>query len=184
MIDKKEPKIETIDIPKGVTLSVSEFGIVKAAGPKGETSKNLRNPLVNISINGNTVELATKRFTKREKKMIYSCFAHVSNLIKGVTNGFVYKLKICSGHFPMTVTVKGNELMVKNLFGAAVPRVLILKEGVKVVVTKDIIDVSGCNLETVSQVSADIEKLVRRSAYDRRVFQDGIYIIEKNGNPI
>jgi ribosomal protein L6P/L9E len=34
----------------------------------------------------------------------------------------------------------------------------------------------------VSQVSADIENLVRRTDYDRRVFQDGIYITEKDGN--
>lgn len=184
MISKHEPKTEIVEIPNGVAVSVLNGGIVKAVGPKGESQKKLLNPLLSISVNGKNVEISTKRFTKKEKKMIYSYVAHVNNLIVGVTKGFVYKLKVCSGHFPMTVTVKGNELVVKNLFGAAVPRVLMLKDGAKVVVTKDIIEVSGTNLETVSQVSADIEKLVKRSEYDRRVFQDGIYIIEKNGNPI
>jgi large subunit ribosomal protein L6 len=184
MAEKNEGRTEIIEIPKGVTVSVLDKGFVKAVGPKGEAQKKLKNPLVKIVVNQNNIELSTIRFTKRDKKMLYSFYAHVNNLVKGVVNGFTYKLKVCSGHFPMTVTVKGNEFTVKNLFGAAVPRVMVIKDGVKVIVTKDIIDVSGTNLEIVSQVSADIEKLTRRSQYDRRVFQDGIYIIEKNGNPI
>ena len=32
--------------------------------------------------------------------------------------------------------------------------------------------------------TSDIERLMKRSAFDKRVFQDGIYIIEKCGVPL
>lgn len=180
----KEITTEEIEIPKGVTVEVLKGGIVKAKGPKGEAEKKLLSPRVNIKAEHDKVVVASEISSRREINILYSFVAHVKNLIKGVNEGFVYKLKICSGHFPMSVSVKGTDFIVKNLFGEAVPRVLKLKTGAKVTITGEFVEISGTNLETVSQISADIEKLVRRSAYDRRVFQDGIYIIEKNGNPV
>jgi large subunit ribosomal protein L6 len=180
----KEITTEKIDIPKGVTVSVLENSIVKASGQKGECQKKLLSPFIEITVENNEVVVKSKRSSQREIKILYSFVAHIKNLIKGVTQGFTYTLKICSGHFPMTVTVKGTEFSVKNLFGEAVPRVMKIKDGVKVSIVQDKIEVSGTNLEIVSQVSADIEGLVRRVKYDRRVFQDGIYIIDKSGKEI
>lgn len=175
---------DSVRIPEGVMVTVDPAGLVSSKGPKGEAHKLLRNPSVAITVEGDVVLCRAKRSTLREKKMVNTFSAHVRNIIKGVQDGFTYKLKICSSHFPMTVTVKGSELVVKNLFGEAVPRVLALKEGAKVSVAGDIIEVSGTNKETVGQVSADIENLVRRVDYDRRIFQDGIYIIEKDNKKI
>ena len=35
--------------------------------------------------------------------------SHITNIIDGVQNVHVYKLKVCSGHFPMSVSVSGEE---------------------------------------------------------------------------
>ena len=182
MVDKKEKSVEEVQIPSGVTVTVDAKSVVKAVGPKGEAKKQLRSVDISIVVKGNIVELTSKRSSRNELKVLYAFVAHVKNLIKGVTKGFVYKLKVCSGHFPITAAVKGSEFLVKNLFGEALPRILKIKEGAKVTVTAAIVEVSGTNLETVSQVSADIENLVRRTDYDRRVFQDGIYITDKDGD--
>jgi len=50
-------------------------------------------------------------------------------MIRGVTEGYTYKLKICSGHFPMNVSLKGDVLEIKNFIGESVPRKLKIKEG-------------------------------------------------------
>jgi len=44
--------------------------------------------------------------------------------------------------------------------------------------------VESVNKENAGQTAASIEKLTRRAAFDKRVFQDGIFIIEKDGKPV
>ena len=43
----------------------------------------------------------------------------------------------------------------------------------------NLIYVESCDKELAGQVAADIEQTTRRPGFDRRIFQDGIYIIEK-----
>ncbi|MDP6647875.1 MAG: 50S ribosomal protein L6, partial [Candidatus Woesearchaeota archaeon] len=62
--------------------------------------------------------------------------------------------------------------------------VLQIKEGATVKVEGDLINVTSTNKETAGQVSADIEQLTRRPGYDKRIFQDGIYIINKDGKEL
>ena len=84
----------------------------------------------------------------------------------------------------MNVSVKGLKLVVKNFIGEAVPRTLLFKEGATVKVEGDIIIVTGINKEIVAQAAASVEQLTRRVGFDRRIFQDGIYIVEKDGKSL
>ncbi len=173
----------TIKIPENVSVEiVDDLVIVK--GPKGEVKRSLKNPRVKIEVKDSQVIISSKNATKKEKTMIGTFESHIKNMIKGVREGVVYKLKICSGHFPMTVSVEGKNFVVKNFFGERVPRVLKLKEGVNVKVEGDFVIVDGADIELVSQTSADIEQLCRITNRDRRIFQDGIYIIDKDGQQI
>jgi len=174
---------EIVNLPEGVTATV-DTGLLTLTGPKGSTSKKLLHPRVVVSVSEEGVEFLAEKFGKNEKKLIKTFVAHVNNLIKGVTEGHEYKLKICSGHFPMNVSIKGNKLEVKNFIGESVPRTLTFKEGVDVKINGDIIDVKGINKELVSQAAASIEQLTRRPKFDKRIFQDGIYLINKDGKAI
>src|SRR3989344_5743070 len=107
---------DMVNIPAGVTVTVDQLGMVSCKGPKGEASKMLRNPLVDFTVEGDAVVFKTKRTTLRDKKMLYTVSAHVQNLVKGVTEGFTYKLKICSGHFPMNVSMKGKDFIVESFW--------------------------------------------------------------------
>ena len=179
---KKEMKGE-LSLPEGVSAEVSAEGIT-LKGKGGEVAKRLINPFITITVENNIIQLVGKRTTQREKKMIATFKAHLKNMIKGVTEGHFYTLKVCSGHFPMNVSVNNNELTIKNFIGEKVPRVLPLKEGVSVKVEGDLIKVEGPDKELTGQVSADIEELTKRSKYDTRIFQDGIYIINKDGKEL
>lgn len=174
---------EKIAIPSGVSVSVNGY-LVTAKGPKGEVSRKLPSKKVALSVNGNELHVVAKDATRREKMLLYTFVAHLKNLLRGVESGHTYLLKICSGHFPMNVTVKGAQFEVKNFIGEAVPRRMPITEGADVKIEGDKITVSGIDKELVSQVASRIEKLTKRPGFDNRIFQDGIYLIEKDGRKI
>lgn len=172
--------VKEIEVPEGVTLSY-ENKVFTAKGEKGENTKRIFFPTVDIKVESGKVTVLAENAGKSEKKLIGTCEAHIKNLIVGVTEGFEYKLKICSGHFPMNVSLNGNKFVVKNFLGEKVPREVTLKQGPQVKIDGQIITVTGIDKELTGQCAADIEQLMRVTNKDRRIFQDGIYIIEKNG---
>jgi large subunit ribosomal protein L6 len=180
---KFENVTEIVPLPADVSATVTN-GMLTMKGPKGEVERNLVHPKIVITASEENVTFAIKTYTKAEKKILNTFRAHVRNLIKGVTEGHEYKLRICSGHFPMNVSLKGNAIEVKNFIGEAVPRTMTFKEGASVKLDGDRITVTGINKELVSQTAASIEKLTRRNGFDKRRFQDGIYITEKDGKKL
>src|SRR5512142_1072569 len=104
---------ETIEIPQGAAVTVSGT-TVHVKGPKGEQSRAIGSKNVQFTVQGNEVVVSAKNATKNDKRILQTNAAHLRNMLKGATQGHVYKLKICSGHFPMSVTLKGDLFEVKN----------------------------------------------------------------------
>lgn len=177
---KKEWKEYSLEVPlaSGVTAEYNDFTLT-VKGAKGETKKYLKYPYVNIEVKDGNVVIGTKRYTKRQKKIIHTYRAHVKNLIEGVTNGFEYKLAVVFAKFPMTVTYQGNVLTVKNLLGEKVPRTVKITQNVEVKVNGAEITVTGIDKEECGQAAALIEQSCRITHLDRRVIQDGIFITSK-----
>jgi len=174
---------EKVVLPEGISASL-EGKEIMLKGKNGELKKTFNRPYVNIEVKGNEVFFKPVKNTKREKKIIGSFVAHLKNMINGLNEPHKYILKICSGHFPMDVSVSGEELVIKNFFGEKIPRTLKLKKGVKVGVDGDQVIVESTSKELAGQVSADIEQLTRRSGYDSRIFQDGIHLVFRDGKEI
>ena len=78
--------------------------------------------------------------------------------------------------------MKGNIFEIKNFFGERKPRIAKILAEVKVTIHGDIIEVTGTDLEKVSQTSANIEQATRITNRDKRVFMDRINIISKDEN--
>ncbi len=175
-----EKILEEIPIPPEAEVKMGP-GMLTIKGPQGEVRRSISNKIVQLSIKDNKIVLEAERQAKKEKKEVGTLKAHIKNMISGVINGHVYKMKICSGHFPMNVAIEKGELVVKNFFGEKVPRRIKLDNRVKVSVSGNEITLEGADKEAVSLCAALIEQKVSRAAYDRRIFQDGIYIIEKSG---
>jgi large subunit ribosomal protein L6 len=174
---------EMIAIPKGVEVK-AEKGLITAKGQKGECKKMLFDPKINIEVKEGNVVFTAKNATKKQKTGIWTFRSHTENLMKGAAEGHVYSLKICSGHFPMNVSVSGKEFIVNNFLGEKNPRKLQLKDGVDVKVEGDKVTVESCSKELAGQTAADIETLTKITNRDLRIFQDGIYITEKDGVPV
>ncbi|HYD03498.1 MAG TPA: 50S ribosomal protein L6 [Alphaproteobacteria bacterium] len=169
-----------VAIPEKVTVDLHD-GMFTVKGPKGEIKRKFVFPKIAITKEGHKIVFDTKKPTKREKAAVFSTEAHLKNMFKGALNSCVYKLKICSGHFPMKITYKNNVIEVKNYMGETVPRTLTIKPGVDVVVKEPEITVTSANKELAATTAAAIEQMTRRANFDRRVFQDGIYIVHKDG---
>ena len=174
---------EKLVFPQGVSGSV-EYGIVKVKGPKGEVVKKLFHPIIKISVTAEGFLFVAPAQTKSVKTVLYTLVAHAKNMIVGVQSGFTYKLKVCYIHFPMTVKVTSNEVLISNFLGEKIPRKANILAGVTVKSAGDVLTVEGIDLEKVSQTAANIEMATRIVRRDRRRFQDGCYIMEKAGVPV
>ena len=169
-----------VEIPEGVQVNISGK-VINIKGAKGELSREFKDPNIEFSNVDGKIKIMTKKPSKKEKAIIFTYRAHVRNMIKGVTESFKYELKICSTHFPMNVAFNNGEITVKNFFGEKSPRVLKINSDVKVAVKDKIIELESCDKEKAGTAASNIEQLTRVTNKDRRIFQDGIFIINKAG---
>jgi large subunit ribosomal protein L6 len=174
---------DKIRIPENVEVNADK-GMVSVKGPKGEVSRKLILPKIKISVKDKEVLIESKKATKKEKKMIGTFKAHIKNMIKGASESFCYKLKICSSHFPMTASVENNQFVVKNFLGEKTPRTVDVKKGVNIKVEGSDIVVESADKELAGQTAASIEKLCKIKGRDKRIFQDGCWIVFKAGKEI
>ena len=179
---KKEIFIE-IEIPSGVEAEI-DGSMLKVKGPEGENQRRFSIKGVILTKKDNTITLGNKKATKKEKKMINSTVAHIRNMIKGVQEKFEYELKVCFSHFPISVELKGKEVLIKNFLGERIPRKTTIPNGVEVEINKEFINVKSTDKELAGQVAANFETATRIRKRDRRIFQDGIFMITKAGREI
>ncbi len=170
--------VREVEIPEGVKAEIKN-GLVVIEGPKGKLERKLYHPKIVIEKIDNKIIVKCEFARRKEKALVGTFAAHIRNMIKGVTEGFVYKMKIVYSHFPMKVSVKGNEVIIENFLGEKHPRKAKIFGNVKVSVKGDEVIIEGINREEVGQTAANIEHATRVKDKDIRVFQDGIYIVSK-----
>ena len=174
---------QTIDIPEGVEVNINDNEII-VKGNEGELKREFSFGKLNVDKKDNQLVIGFKQSTKKEKKSMNTIIAHIKNMINGVQNKFEYKLKICSGHFPMTVKVDGKTALVKNFLGGKIDKKVDLLNDVDVDIKGQDIILKSKDKELAGQVAANFEKSTRITNKDRRIFQDGIFIVNKAGREI
>ncbi len=184
LAEKEEGTSITITVPEGVKLDLVGHAI-KVAGPRGAVERELWHPGVQLTkeqSESGTVVLVRSDSSRKKIRAIAGTYAsHLRNMITGVQQGFFFKLAIVHAHFPMQVAVtkEGDFLAVSNFLGERKPRLAKIVPGAKVEVKGRDILVSGLDKEAVGQTAANIEQTTRIKGYDPRVFQDGIYLVDK-----
>jgi len=170
-----------IKVPEGLSASY-ENEIMSIKGEKGEISRTFSHPKINIKVNGNIIEVSSKNIMKKEKALMGTFVAHIKNMVKGVNEGFVYKMKTVFSHFPIKTSVEGDIFVIQNFLGERSSRSAKILEGVKVEVKGENVTVQGIDKEKVGQTVANIERATRIKKRDVRIFQDGVYRISKGGS--
>ena len=174
----KKNLFKEIKIPEGVDTNIKANEII-VKGKEGEIKKKFDVSNLTFEKKDDKIIIGNKKSTKKEKRMLYTTRSHIKNLIDGAINEYVYTLKILSSHFPMTVSISNNELIIKNFLGEKIPRRAQILTGINVDIAGDIVTVSGTNLESAGQTASNIEQACRITNKDRRVFMDGIWLTSK-----
>jgi len=178
-MEKKASIKEEIKIPEGIQVTI-EGKTVHVKGQKGSMSKSLAHPKIQLTVDGDVVQITCSQSPRRKDKALMGTFkAHVRNMMKGVSQGYECKLKTVFSHFPIKTSVEGNQLLIQNFLGERFPRRAEILENVKVEIKGENIILTAIDKEKVGQTAANIERATKVKNRDIRVFQDGIYIVKR-----
>jgi large subunit ribosomal protein L6 len=171
--------INELSIPEGVSIKIDNK-TVKVSGPKGELTKTFKHfHDIKMKEKDGKFFVESPSGRQKTKAMMGTIVAHVRNMVKGVTEGYTYHMKVIYSHFPVTVKVEGDKVIISNFLGENVPRVARIMGDTKIEIKGQEITVTGIDKDDVGQTCGNIEQAGRITKFDRRVFQDGIYIVEK-----
>ena len=173
-----------IELPEGVSANIDGDDVTLSKNGSS-ISRTFRNSRISIISVDGKIQVFCDLPRRKHKALAGTWAAHLKNMVRGINSGFEYRLKAVYSHFPMTLKVDGNIMTITNLFGEKVPRSANLpwtpsEVQVRVENKVDVI-VTGADREKVGQTAANIERACKIRKRDRRVFQDGIYIVSKDG---
>lgn len=170
--------VKETKIPDGVKVDVKGDKTI-VTGAEETLTMDFRHPRIALSVEGEKVIARCEYPSKADVALMGTIISNVRNMIKGVTEGFEYRMKIVYSHFPIKASVKGEEFVVENFLGERSPRRAKILGKTKVDVRGDEVVLTGPNIKHVGQSAANIEQVTMIKGYDPRVFQDGIYITQK-----
>ncbi len=168
----------TVEIPENVQLTLDGRKIT-VQGPKGTIIKDFTHTKLNMSAEGGNLKLSIENPRRTEAALVGTISAHVKNMIKGVTQGWVYKMKIVFVHFPTAVKVVGKEVHIENFVGERKGRVADIVGDTKVTIKQDDVILEGIDIDEVSQTAANIQTRAKIRNKDLRKFLDGIYVYSR-----
>lgn len=170
-----------LKIPEQVTVSLKK-NMLEISGPLGKTFKNFKKIPVSLELRGKTILIKTSGNRKKEYAIMNTARSIIRALCEGVINGYTIKMKIVYAHFPITVKIQNNEVIIDNFQGERASRIARIHGQTKVVSKGDEIILTGPVLTEVTQSAAEIEQKSRIKNKDHRVFLDGIYISSKSNS--
>lgn len=169
---------QSTPILEETTVTV-EDQLVTVKGPKGELVKDFSHADVNITKTRNTITISVDYPRSRQLALVQTILSHIENMMLGVVHGVTYKMKVVYAHFPPTVKVQGDKLVVENFYGEKAFRKAKILPGVTVTVRGDEVVLEGIDIELVGQTAANIQHSTKLRRKDPRKFHDGIYVYEK-----
>ncbi|TFH29265.1 MAG: 50S ribosomal protein L6 [Promethearchaeota archaeon] len=173
---------EIYEIPQDVTFSMTGKQVT-VKGKQGSLTKDFSHAKkIDILTEGKKVIFTAEFPRQNTVALVFTLKNLLHNMVVGVQKGYTYRMKIVYSHFPITVDPpkKGStEIHIKNFIGERASRVTHSIGDVVIKTNKDEVIVSGCDKEYVGQTCANIQKKCRIKDKDKRVFQDGVYVYQK-----
>merc|ERR1712168_59188 len=178
---------QTVFIPKDVSIKIKNR-IVTVEGKRGRLQHSFQllkvNFLVKKTKKGTEVTVQKWFGKRKEVAAVRTICTHISNMVKGVTLGFQYKMRAVYAHFPINCVISNNNqtVEIRNFLGQKFIRRVNMERGVTIASSpkqKDEFVVEGNCIEAVSQSAASIQQSTTVKHKDIRKFLDGIYVSEK-----
>jgi len=167
-----------IKVPDNVEVKYEGKNFV-VKGPKGSVSKKNPIRLVDVELKGKDIILKTKNEKKPARAQMMTLSKNIKNMMSGVCKPYTYKMSIVYSHFPLSVLVKDNVFIISNFAGQKKQIKIKVVDNVKVEIKGKDIFIISVDKNAAGQVAANIEGKAKVRSKDRRIFQDGIYIVEK-----
>ena len=144
---------QPVPLPRGVTLQLEE-GCLEVTGPKGSLRSELPGS-IRVEVAGDRVVLERADDSKESRSLHGLARALISNMVVGVTEGFVRELEIHGVGY----RAETNGKVLKLALGFSHPVEVSIPEGLGVAVNDNRIRVEGSDRRLVGQFASDIRKL-------------------------
>lgn len=168
-----------LNIPENTTVTLNGNEI-SVKGKLGSTTKRLNTKLILMKIEGSKITIdhtvKNKRLAHKAELAGTALNNELKDAMKYVNEGLTTKMKVLYAHFPMSLELKGKELLLKNVFGEKVPRRAGIVGDTKVEIKGQDVTIKGVDRYDVGQTIANIRGACKARGYDTRVFQDGLYV--------
>ena len=151
--------------PSGVTISVGKDNVVAVKGPKGELKQAIDRDIT-VEVKDGTITFARPTDQIRHRAMHGLYRSLVSNLVKGVTDGYERKLELIGVGFK--ASSQGNLLDLALGFSHNI--VIEIPKEIKVATAQEkgqnpIITLEGIDKQLIGQVAAKIRSLRKPEPY-------------------
>jgi len=170
--------VRKVRIPDGVKAALEGTNL-RVTGPKGQLTRSVRFPQVTVTCDGKELVIGTESRRKEITAMVGTLEAHAKNMFRGVSDGFEYRMKVVYSHFPIQLKLQGSRLEIANFLGEKKARYARIEPGVTAKVGSDEVTLTGIDRELVGNTAANIEHATHIRDRDPRVFQDGVYIVQR-----
>lgn len=175
-----------LDIPEGIEVE-SKSRTITVTGPRGTLKRTFKHVQLDLVKVDNKLRIDLWFGTRKQIATIRTIYSHIENMIIGVTQGYLYKMRFVYSHFPINVALAGRTVEIRNFLGDKLVRKVKLADGVDYVRTADVkdqIELSGNDITAVSLTAARIRQSCDIKHKDLRKFLDGIFVSWKGPIPI
>ena len=144
-----------IEIPAGVTVTVSDDNVVVVKGPKGQLEQVV-NKNIHVAIEDGHVKVTRPNDEKQNRAMHGLYRALIANMVTGVTHGFKRTLQMVGTGY--RAEAKGSTLTIN--IGFSHPVIMEAPENIAFATPNPTtIEVSGINKQQVGNIAADIRAI-------------------------
>lgn len=150
---------QPIALPDKVT-ALYDRGTLTVKGPLGELSRDFRDN-IKIEVGEKEIKVEKTHDTILTKALVGTYASHVRNMIEGVNKGYEKKLIIEGVGYRYNVS--GNNVVLD--IGLSHDVLVPIPEGVKVVVEKNQMTITGINKEVVGEFAAKIRAYKKTEPY-------------------
>lgn len=172
---------QPIELPEKVTVTLSKGGNVAVEGPKGKLQWSLPEGISARQEDGVlTVERGSE--DRKMRALHGTCRSLVSNMVKGVHQGYVKELEIQGVGFRAAVKGKALDLSL----GLSHPLLHPIPDGITVTVTENTnIKVEGIDKHLVGQFASDVRAYYPPEPYKGKgVRYKGEHVRRKDGKSV
>ncbi|MER1987931.1 MAG: 50S ribosomal protein L6 [Solibacillus sp.] len=167
-----------IEVPAGVTITISEENVATVKGPKGELTRQFHKDM-KIEQEGNTVTVVRPSESKEHRTNHGTTRALLANMVTGVSEGFTRSLELIGVGY--RASLQGNKLVLN--VGYSHPVEFTPEEGLEVEVPSNTkIIVKGISKERVGALASNIRDVRPPEPYKGKgIRYEGEFVRRKEG---